>query len=407
MVKIDLASQAYKRDPFPTLAGLVEQGPIVAWKMPLLGSIGLVTRYDAALDLLKHKDDFAVDGRNAGLKSQFGLPWLPRTVRLLGENMLSYDDPAHRRLRQLADAPLKAHAIDRLRPAIAAIADELLDEVEASESPDLVAGFCRTFPLAVICELLGLPQADRPRFIQWMETPSNVRSALGVFRVVPALKRIMNYLRDQIALRRDDPQPGLITELVQAEAEGDRLSENELVAMILMLFIAGHETTTHLLSVTMETLLRHPDRLDQAKAAPELWPAIVEESLRYNSPVQMTKPRYARRDMDFHGVEIKRGQRFAALIASANVDPDRFDHPHVFDPDRATIRHLGFGGGMHLCLGLSLARAEAQIGLERVFARWPDLPLAVGVDDLRWAPRLGARGLAALPLALERVAVAA
>ncbi len=398
MTKVNLFDRAYRRNPQPVLDRIVADGPFHESRLPLIGNVLFVTRYKAVTEFLKDADRFVLDGRNAGLSSQFGIAFLPKTLRLLGQNMLTMDDPDHRRQRKLADAPFRTVAIEALQPGIARIADGLLDEMAARRETDLVAGFCRPFPLLVICELLGLPEADRPRFTQWMSAFARAGFPSAVFTLLPSIRRIAAYLRAEAAAARADGRPGLITALARAEADGDRLSEDELVALLFLLFVAGHETTTHLISGAVLALLEHPAALAALRADWSLAPAAVEEALRFLSPVQMTKPRYARADTMFHGRALRRGDRLIAHLAAANMDPEAFPDPARFDIQRPKPRHVAFGGGPHLCLGVHLARAEARIGLERLFTRWPSMALAVERDALRWTKHPGIRGLRALPL---------
>ena len=399
METFDVQSAAYHRNPYPTLARLLAAGPMVAWKMPLLGQVHWATSFESASDFLKGADRFAADGRNAGKRNSLGIRWVPRTLRILMQNMLLMDEPDHRRLRKLVDAPFHRGWIDAYRPTIAGIADRLLDEIQSRGERDIVPGFARALPLEVICEILGL-QGDRRQFMAWMANFSGAMNAWTLIRVIPALRKMMAYLRREIDRVQVEQPPCLLTEIVNAEADGDRMTDDEMMSMVVLLFAAGHETTTHLLSSGIHALLTHRDQLELLKADASHAPQAVEEILRYCSPVQATKPRMARRDMEFHGTRLKRGDRVMAMLASANVDPAAFDDPLRFDILRdGKNRHVGFGGGLHLCLGIHLARAEAQIALERLFARWPDVRLAVPDDELRWQPRLGMRGLASLPLA--------
>lgn len=397
----DLTSAKYKADPYPALKHAHARGPMARVKLPILGKVDMAISYDAALEVLKNQDKFAADARNAGKKSRMGI-WMPKSIRLLTENMLQNDDPDHRRLRKLADLPFHARNIDAQRPAITRIADKLLDKIEASNSPDLVDQFCKRLPLGVICEILGIDPADRDMFAQWMEGLSGKTSMITVVRFLPRLKKIQKFLRDEIEARRVDPRPGMITELVQAEQDGDKLTENELLAMILVLFIAGHETTTHLLSSSILTLLQHPQQLEELSANwSEKAPRAVEELMRYNSPVQFTKPRYVREDMEFYGAHLKKGKMIMAFLAGANSDGSVFPDPNRFDINRENVRHIGFGGGIHLCLGIQLARMEGHIGLERLFTRFPNLSLKYSVDKLNWVQRLGTRGVTSLPVQLS------
>jgi cytochrome P450 len=398
MARFDIMSQDFKRNPWPVLAEMRAAGPMVEISFPIVGHVHLATTWNSVTDFLKGGDLFAADGRNAGKSSSLGFWWAPKAMRILGQNMLTLDDPDHRRLRKLVDAPFRRDRIDAMRPAIARLADQLLDEMEASGDMDLARRFARQLPLRVISEMLGLPEEHRIRVTQWMSDFSDIRGPITVARMFGILGKMMNFLREEFALRRSDPRPGLVTELVQAEAEGDRLSEDELLAMVFVLFVAGHETTTHVIATSVLDLLEHPDQLALLKAEPALMPNAVEELHRRNSPVQATKPRMAREDMDFHGVQLKRGQRVMGFLAAANADPDRFPEPEKLDLRRENVRHVGYGGGMHLCLGMHLARVETEVALERIFARWPDLSLAVPAQDLRWLVRPGMRGPVALPL---------
>lgn len=400
MGSIDLTSAHFKRNPHRQLVNLVENGPFCEARIPVLGEMVFVTHHDAILDFLKDQESFVVDARNIGKKGPFGIPWLPKSLHLFAENMLSLDDPKHRRLRQLVDLPFRAAASDALAPAIARIANELLDDMQQNGETDLVEGFCRPLPLAVICELLGLPEANRAEFMSWMEGIQNVGTVRAIFSFLPLLKKMRRYLTAEFDRRRADRRPGLITELVQAEADGEKLSEDELLAMVFLLFFAGHETTTHLFSNAVLTLSHHPEALAQLKADWSLAPAAIEELHRFTSPIQMTKPRFVRNDMTFHGRALKRGDKVMALLAAGNVDPAVFDAPTVLNIAREKNRHLGFGGGLHHCLGLHLARTELRVGLEVLYTRWPGVTPTMPPEKLQWTKRIGTRGLAQLPVQL-------
>ena len=401
MKQNDIVSAAYKADPFPALRRLHAEGQMGRMKVPFLGRVDIAVSYEAVMNVLKDQDRFASDARNAGKKSRMGM-WLPKSIKLMTENMLQNDDPDHRRLRKLADVPFHARNIEDLRPSVTRIADELLDNVEASDAPELIGQYCKKLPLGVICEILGIDPNDRDMFAQWMDGMSGKTNLMMLLKFMPRLKKITKYLRHEIEARRVDPKPGMITELVQAEADGDKLSENELLAMILVLFVAGHETTTHLLSTSIMSLLEQPEQLENLRSDwQEKAPRAVEELIRYNSPVQMTKPRYVTRDMEFFGRHLKRGQLVMAFLAGANSDKRQFENPFELNINRENVRHVGFGGGIHLCLGIQLARIEGQVGLERLFSRFPNLALAVPKNDLKWMERIGMRGVHALPVKLR------
>lgn len=402
MARFDFFSQAAKRNPFPAFAAIRKEGPLVPVNFPILGRLYLATTWQSTSDFLKGGDLFAADGRNAGKSSALGFWWAPRILRVLGQNMLTLDDPDHRRLRKLVDAPFRRDRIEAMRPTIARIAEELLDRMEASGDLDLVRGFSRELPLRVISEMLGLPPELREKVTVWMGEFADIRSVVSLARAFSVIGKVMKLLREEFERCRHDPRDGLVGELVQAEADGDRLTEDELLAMVIVLFVAGHETTTHLISTSMLSLIEHPDQFAALRTEPGLMANAVEELHRYNSPVQATKPRLARQDMTFHGVHLKRGDRVMALLGSANCDPAHFDNPEALDLHRPGVRHAGYGGGMHLCLGMHLARVETEVAFERMLARWPEISLASPAADIRWLSRPGMRGPVALPLAIGR-----
>jgi cytochrome P450 len=220
-------------------------------------------------------------------------------------------------------------------------------------------------------------------------------------RFVPSLFRLVGYFKRHFEQCRRQPRPGLMTALVQAEQDGDRLSENELLAMAFLLLVAGHETTVHLIGGGVLALLQAPEQMARLLADPSLVPSAVEELLRFVSPVQIAKPRYVRDDLEFYGQPLVRGEVVIPMLASANADPHRFDHPEQMDIARSPNPHVALGTGMHFCLGAQLARVETQVAIERLFTRFSNLALAVhDVSALKYTGRLGMRALTALPVRL-------
>jgi cytochrome P450 len=319
--------------------------------------------------------------------------------------MLIRDEPDHRRLRSLVDQAFQRQSVEALRPRIVALADELLDRCEQqadrSTGIDLLAQFARPLPLAVICELLGLPPEDRPNFTRWAAGFSTATTALGIVWGLRGLRKMLQYLREEIQRQTSQPRAGLLAALIQAEEAGDRLTEDELLAMVFLLLAAGHETTLHQIAGSVLALLDHPEQLGELVADWSLAEAAVQELLRYVSFALLTKPRYARADTEFCGHRIRRGQMLFACLASANSDPARFDHPERLDLRRQPNRHVAFGVGIHYCLGAKLASVETEIALERLFSRFPGLRLAVPRPTVRFLPRLGTRGLVSLPVHLS------
>jgi cytochrome P450 len=403
----DLHSQDYKRNPYPTLAAMLAQAPVVRVRFPMFGKVWMATTYEAVNELLRERQTFVREPRSAGITQRAYLPWwVPRSMLPLVGSMINRDEPTHRRLRTLVEQAFARRSIEHLRPRLEAIVDRMLDDLEArsrrdGRQVDLVAGLARPFPLAVICELLGLPPEDRPRFVKLAESFAGSFSPLGLLRWLGAIKGLVAYIREQIRLRRAEPREGLISELIAAQHEGERLTDDELLAMIVLLLGAGHLTTVHLIGAGVYTLLGHPEQRQALQTDWSLAESAVDELLRYVSPVQMTKPMMPARDLEWHGQALKHGEKVFALLAAANVDPRKFEGADRFDIRRRPNLHVAFGAGIHVCLGARLARIEAEIALERLLTRFPKLELAIPSSEVRWSGQPGTRGLAALPVRLS------
>ncbi|WP_375160925.1 cytochrome P450 [Bradyrhizobium sp. RDT46] len=399
-VRLDFTSEAFFRDPPRAIATLRMSGPVVATRFPLIGDVWITTTHDATAQVLKDDAIFTLrkeDGDVAGLRW-----WMPRYVRTIANNMLTMDEPDHTRLRSIVDEAFRRRAIVAMEPRIRAIADGLADELFSAGSPaDLVQRYARILPLAVISELLGLPLADRPRFIAWANTMSSLTNVVSFFRLLFAFRKMRAYLDRQLQVAREHGGEGLIAELVQVEREGGQITPDEMVSMVFLLLAAGSETTTHLISGSAYELLRSPDWRDWLE---QDWSRIglaVEEFLRFVSPVQFSKPRYVRRDVVVEGVRLSKGDRVMVMLAAANMDPAMHDRPERLDLERKPNRHLSFGTGIHFCLGHQLARIEAACALEVLFVRWPKLGLAVDPAEVHWRKRPGLRAIAKLPVAAE------
>ncbi len=396
MTRVDFSSEALFRDPGPVIAGLRAQGPLVEARFPVIGRVWVTTTHDAAVQVLKDSTTFTLRKEGGALA---GLRWMPWFVKRVASNMLTMDEPDHTRLRGIVDEAFRRRAIVDMAPRVREIADHLADELFADGSPaELVERYARTLPLAVICELLGLPVEDRPRFIAWANSMSQVTSVLGIVRLVHGLLRMLRYLERRLRIAREQGGEGLIAELVRVEREGGRISGDEMVSMVFLLLGAGSETTTHLISGSVLELLKDPERRawltqDWSRAG-----LAVEEFLRFVSPVQFSKPRFVRRDVDIGGMRLKKGERVMAMIAAANLDPAAHDRADQLDLTRKPNRHMSFGTGIHFCLGYQLARIEGMAALEALFTRWPKLTLAVDPAEIRWRRRPGIRSLAKLPV---------
>jgi cytochrome P450 len=398
----DILSPGFHANPFPTLDRMRAEGAFVRQKLPIVGRTWLATTHEACAALLKDHDNFVRDPGNAGSRTQARiLRVLPRTLGLLALNMLGHDDPEHRRLRRLVDQAFARRTISAMKPMIEEAADRLLDRLEGRDQADLMAEFCRDLPLSVICMLLGLPEKDHDRFKNWLGGLADTADIWAVIRAVPGVWSVVNYLRRVSRPGGGALADGLIAALAQSETEDGKLSEDELVSMIFLLFGAGQETTTHLIAGGLYTLLTQDGERQRLRDDPGLMPSCVEECLRRVSPVQMTKPRFAARAVTLAGFDFERGDMLAGFLAAANCDPAKFDDAHRFDIGRHPNPHLSFGTGVHFCLGFQLARAEAASAFERLLARFPAVRLAVDPGEIVWRKRLGIRTLASLPVHLR------
>lgn len=401
-VTFDLVSQSYKRDPFPTYLRMHAEAPVSRTKVPLVGEAWLVSGYDDVLSLLKDKDRFVHDPKNAGRARRAGLAWwMPRFVRVLTDHMLGMDEPDHRRLRRLVDKAFGRRGIEGMRPRIESITDAVLDGLDSDGPVDLIAGFARPLPLTVICELLGLPREDRARFTSWVEAMTRSPNAWSIIRSFPAFLQMTRYLKRQFETRRRAPRDDLITALVEAEDGGDQFSEDELLAMVFLLLIAGHETTVHLLGSGALALMETPDQYDRLAGDWSLIGPAVEELLRYTSPVEFASVRYAVADTQLGGQILRRGEPILPALGAANCDPRQFTRPDRLDIARSPNNHVALGSGIHFCLGQQLARLEGRIAFERLFRRYPDMTPAVPWEETEWRGTLGLRGLSRLPVRLR------
>jgi cytochrome P450 PksS len=394
---IDLASQDFFRDPAAAVERLRAAGPVVEVKIPIMGRVWMTTTQETASRVLKDSGEFTLrkdDGAVAGLRW-----WMPGIFRLFTNNMLTVDEPDHTRLRKIVEEAFRRRAVLDMAPRIRAIATQLADDLFAQGSPaDLITRYARVLPLSVICELLGLPLEDRPKFITWASRATSASSALVFLRMVPTLAAIRRYLERRLDHARRVGGEGLIAELVQVEKEGAPISRDEMVVMVFLLLFAGHETTTHLISGSVFELAKNPGLRDWLAEDWSRADLAIEEFLRFVSPVQFSKPRFVRRDMELGGVRLKGGDQIVALLLGANMDPAANPQPDKLDLERRPNRHIAFGTGIHFCLGHQLARLEAKYALEALYARWPKLRLAVDPTQIRWRKRPGLRAIIRLPV---------
>src|SRR3984957_20370996 len=396
-MRADFVSQAYFRNPAAEIEKLRSAGPVVEVQFPMIGKVWTTTTQDLADRVLKDSETFTI---RTGIGGVAGLQWwMPRILRTLANHMLSMDEQDHRRLRDIVDEAFRRRAVLEMEPRILAVADEFASELFAEGSPaDLVDRYARTLPLSVICELLGLPLADRPKFTAWASGFTRFTSAFGFPTVVPKIFAMKSYMEERLEAARETGGEGLIAELVRVEEEGGRISRDEVVAMLFLLLFAGHETTTHLISGSVHELLRNPGLRDWLEEDWSRANLAVEEFLRFVSPVQFSKPRVWQKDVELGGAQLKKGEKIMPMLAAGNFDPEANEHPENLDLKRRPNRHVAFGAGTHFCLGHQLARLEGKCALQALLKRWPKLTMATEDSRIRWRTRAGFRAIERLPV---------
>ena len=404
-MKYDLFGPTFKANPYPTYATMRADCPICR-RVAADGqtAVCFLTRYDDVATLLRDHKRFCKDVNNTLSPEQRAQqPVPPPMLRLLSNHMLNLDPPDHTRLRALVNKAFTGQVVTQLEARIQTIADGLLNRVHAKGSMDLIEDFAFPLPMIVIAELLGIPPRDRLRFRNWSTafvTPSaNLqRSAKKLAKAGQVMADFTRYMRQVFAERRQEPRNDLISRLLQAEENGDTLHEEELFSMMILLIVAGHETTVNLIGNGMLALLQHPEQRSLLQAQPAYLPAAIEEMIRYDGPVERATMRFATEDVPLGDQTIPRGDAVSLVLASADRDPAHFPNPDTFDITRENNRHLGFGLGIHYCLGSALARSEGQIAINTLLQRYPTLCLAAPPEQLKWRTIPILRGLHHLPV---------
>lgn len=395
-----LTDPGFLKDPTAQLAQMRGEGPLAQVKVPVIGKIWVTTTDAAARTLLKSPDIFRRDPEPITGKSlAHRFWWMPSAIKPMLNTMIVQDDPAHQRQRKLVELAFARASIEDMRPKIEGIARGLLDALPSGTSVDIIKHYTRPLPFLTICALLGIPEAMHARLTARIAPLSAVTNP---FRALYAMLRLRGVLNDFRALFADaraaPPGPGLISALVHAEEDGTRLSEDELLSITMLLFLAGHETTVHLINNAVVAMADDADLKTHFNTHPSSRHLLIEEFLRFYSPVMMTKVMFAAEDTDALGAPLKKGEMVAALLIAANHDPARVDTPRALHPERRPNAHLGFGFGPHVCLGMQLARIEASVALDKLFQRHPDLALSVAPG---WLKRPGLRAPTRLRLRLH------
>ena len=404
MSQYDLNSAEFLRDPYPVYDRLRGSDPIY-WSAE--NEYWIVTRYADIVSLIQD-DRLSSDriGAHASRMPPEAKQYFRPFFGAVSSWMLMIDPPDHTRLRGLVNKAFTPAVVDSMRQQVQQLVDDMLTQVKPAGRMDLMNDLANPLPAIVIADLLGVPVTDQRAFKEWSDDIAMGLSGIDSARTKEELFGMYDlaqksyvslaaYFREKVAELRASPQNNLLSAFIQAEEQGDRLSEHELIANCVLLMLAGHETTTNLVGNGMLALLRNPDQKDALTREPEAIVVAVEELLRYDSPVQKMA-RIAKGDMEMAGKQIKQGQLVCFSFAAGNRDPAQFEAPEKLDIARRPNRHLAFGHGLHYCVGAALARLEGQIAVNTILAELPGLKLET--QDLEWNRNLTLRGLKALPV---------
>lgn len=400
MVEFSPLSPEFQANPYPFYDMLRANAPIFFWDQ---WGIWFLTRYEDCVALLKD-NRLGHEIQNVMSREELGLPPEPPAefepyMAMMRGWMLFRDPPTHTRLRMLVHKAFTPRMVENLRGRAQAVADRLLDAAMQKGQMDIIQDLAVPLPVTVIADMLGVPAHEQPLFREWSRdlagTLELTDSPEVYERGTAATVAFSAYLRDLANARRKQPQDDLMSALVAAEEQGDKLTEQELIATCILLLIAGHETTTNLIGNGMLALLRNPEQLEKLRGNPALIKPAIEELLRYDSPVQMTS-RVALTDVDFQGQHLRKGSQVSFMLGAANRDAAQFANPDQLDITRDSNAHLAFSNGIHYCLGAPLARLEGQIAISTLLNRLPKLNL---LDDAPpYRPTYVLRGLQALPV---------
>jgi cytochrome P450 len=425
VVRLDIGAPTFMATAYDTYTALREQGRVTRIKFGadeegtesqrprdrfFNRETFFVTHYDDVVATLLD-DRFSVDPRSLVTAEQREHDETPEEFRPFARSIISIDPPDHTRIRKLVQPSFTGRGMEAMRPSIQKTVDDLLDTAERDaeargETPgnrrmELISQFAYPFPVTVISDLLGIPREDREQIRGWTENLLRVdrgRNEAMNEQVRQGLRDFTAYLKELFARKRLEPTEDMISRMVLMEDDGDTLTEEETLATVFLMYLAGHVTTVNLIGNGVVALLTHPEQLAKLKADPSLAKNMVEETLRYWGPVDFIGRRFARESLEIANTPIAKGEQVAVSLAAANHDPERFAAPDSFDISREDAnRHVAFGKGIHVCLGAPLARVEGQVAFETLIRRYPDLRLAVPAAEIEWGGSF-LRGFRQVPL---------
>lgn len=399
-VIFDPYSPEFKKEAYDIYAQLRRERPVYPLTLANGKRAWLITTYQLAKEVLRDHKRFSKNHRAFYHQSNFRyFEDQPREIMM--SHMLNQDPPDHTRLRKLVQPSFHPKAIQTWKKTIERLTDELLEKIEEKESREfsLIEELAFPLPFNVIATMLGVPKQDTENFREWsntiIEATNNPQKTIAA---QPAYQLFFEYLRELVTQRKNDPREDLISAWVKAEEDGDRLTENELYGMILLMIIAGHETTVNLIGNGVLAFMENRDQWEKLKENQELLPNAVEEILRYYSPVEVTTTRYAKEDLILGGEEISEGDYVLVALSSVNRDEEFVENGDVFDITRPPVKHLAFGNGIHTCLGAPLARLEGEVIFRKLVERMPDLELAIDPEEISYRPGILIRGVTELPV---------
>jgi len=400
--KYNIWSQETRNNPHELYRQMRENDPAYKVVDGMGQTVWFFTKYDDSVSILRDKRSIKNPRKSLPpdvLKARFGVdiedgvdtdsPWA-----VINQHMLNQDPPDHTRLRGIVHKAFTPKRVRDLQPRIEQIADELLDAMDGNSEGDLIEDYALPLPITVIAEMLGIPVEDRDKFRQW----TNVILS-GDMSSMTMIMEFVQYMNNMIDIRERDDTGDILSALVRARDEGNTLSRTELLSMIFLLLVAGHETTVNLIGNGTLDLLRHPDQFEELRDNPELTKNAIEEMLRYNGPVDATLNRWAGEDMEWRdGRVIKAGDVLIPLLLAADRDPDQFDNPDVFDITREHNPHIAFGHGIHFCLGAPLARMEGTIAISKLMERFPKMSLNIDPAKVQRGQSIVLHTLTTLPM---------